>query len=616
MNNLFLGFSLGNDPHTLGIFNAAKIAKRTGLDFKVLPADSTDEEKLRMIKDLNPRFLGMSYRLSPDKAVQELKKFLKLMEVNGLLENTSERQLCFAGLLPTLREVHNLGLDKKYNISLMGSYTNLSETTQKTAKYFGVAEGSIEMDDIIESIRKDNEPERIDILDEIAKEVIKNDVFLMEPPLKKPSDKALEYFPQRMKESSIPVIRSHFGIPDSTIYPTVDGITKIANAGAVDEISIGSSDLSQRYYGDVQKFRELKNDGGVPYKNFKDLIALSFAAKTGNFPALKPYCHVRNINGFIDECLRAGMLKGAHQAIPLFWFNELDGRGDMTLEESIDAHVEGVKYLAQKGIPVEINDPNQWSSRFVHDTLFVVSYALLSSVMYAVGVRDMVIQCQFNKPATTGDYADLGKFLASKRIIEELRPRGNRARVYYEARSGIEHFSTDLNKAKFQLPRSVLLQMLINPSILHLVSYCEADHVATAYDVIESSKILRHAVKAYKMNECDIKKQIRWNVVETRAEFLFKEAMVVLSELVALDGKHDIEVKDYYRILSKPSVLKKAMLYRYMTAPCIPGKRFSNPDILTKVSEYGYLDCYENWEDEKPMPEMKRIEKLKKLYGI
>ncbi len=616
MQNLFLGMTLGYDPHTLGIFNAGKIAKKAGLGFKLVPADTTDEEKLRIIKEENPQFLGLSYRLSPEKAVSELKKFLELLERNNLLGIKDGRKICFAGLMPSLNAVHSIGLDDRYSLSLMGSSANLDDTTRRTAAFFGVTTES-EMETIVEQIHKENEPERIALLDQIAKRVIDRDEYLVEEPLKKPSLKALEYFPQRMAESTIPVIRSHYGVPADSVFPTVEGIKKIAENGAVDEISIGSSDLSQRYYGNPLKFKELKNDGGVPYKDINDLKLLSLAAKTGNFPSLKPYCHVRDITGFIDDCLSVGMLKGAHQAIPLFWFNELDGRGDMNLEDSIDAHIEGVNYLVKKGIPVEMNDPNQWSSRFVHDTLFVVSYALIASIMFNAGSKDIVLQCQFNKPATTGDYADLGKFMAAKRVIEDLRPTGSDANIYYECRSGIEHFSTDLCKAKFQLPRSVLLQMIINPSILHLVSYCEADHVATADDIIESSKILRHAVHLFKENEKDIKSAVKWDVVNARAEFLYNEVMVVLRELAALSvGSKVINTHELYKIISKPDVLKKAMLYKYMTAPGIAGKRFANPDILTKVTEYGYLDCYENWEDLKPMPEAKRIAKLKKQFDL
>ena len=150
-----------------------------------------------------------------------------------------------------------------------------------------------------------------------------------------------------------------------------------AEAGAVDEVSLGSSDLSQRYYGKAEEFEKRKNDGGVPYKDKNELRLLYLATRRGNFPAIKPYAHVSAIESFIDDCVEVGMLKGAHQAIPLFWFNELDGRGETQLEDSIREHIRAVKKLAALGIPVEMNDPNQWSSRWAHDTVIAADYGLM-----------------------------------------------------------------------------------------------------------------------------------------------------------------------------------------------------------------------------------------------
>ena len=116
----------------------------------------------------------------------------------------------------------------------------------------------------------------------------------------------------------------------------------------------------------------------------------------------------------MNNCLQVGMLRGGHQAVPLFWFSELDGRGPMRVDEAIDEHIDAVRYLVQKGIPTEMNDPNQWSSRLAHDTVFVADYALIASVMYAAGSPNMIFQCQFNKPVETGDFADLAKFKAAR----------------------------------------------------------------------------------------------------------------------------------------------------------------------------------------------------------
>jgi hypothetical protein len=64
-------------------------------------------------------------------------------------------------------------------------------------------------------------------------------------------------------------------------------------------------------------------------------VDLFQASRRGNYPGMKPYAHVANLVPFIDTCIRAGMLVGSHQAVPLFWFNELDGRGPAPVRESI-----------------------------------------------------------------------------------------------------------------------------------------------------------------------------------------------------------------------------------------------------------------------------------------
>ena len=66
---------------------------------------------------------------------------------------------------------------------------------------------------------------------------------------------------------------------------------------------------------------------------------------------MKPYAHVTDLVPFVDTCMRAGMLVGSHQAVPLYWFNELDGRGPTPVRESIREHIATVRELARRGIP-------------------------------------------------------------------------------------------------------------------------------------------------------------------------------------------------------------------------------------------------------------------------
>ncbi|SEO26544.1 hypothetical protein SAMN04488134_105183 [Amphibacillus marinus] len=610
MNNLFIGLTLGNDPHTVGIHKAAKLAKLAGIAYMILPPALSDDEKIKTLIDQNPRFIGLSYRLSVEPALSELKKFLERMEEAGLFKDP-ERRVGFSGLFLTLDAISNGGLLEQYPIELIGSDKQIEVKTNQTLNFFQVAQGH-ERDQIVELVRQEANPKKVPLLDELASEVVDQNSYLSEQPLKKPSEDALKHLPNRMKESAIPLIRTHFGIPSDSIDPTVQGIIKLAEQGAVDEVSLGSSDLSQRYFGNEQAFQIYKNDGGVPYKNKAELAALFEASRRGNFPSVKPYAHVYQLKPFVDTCLETGMLVGAHQAVPLFWFSQLDGRGPLSVPDAIQEHIETVEYLASKNIPVEMNDPNQWSSRFIHDALFVVDYALIAAVMYASGVKDMIFQHQFNKPAETGDYADLAKMAAAKVIIEQIRPEGNQANVYLEARAGIEHFSTDLEVAKFQLARTTLLQMIFDPNMFHLVSYCEASHAATADDVIESAKIVRRSAKLFKDHEAKLKKVLTDPIVVERKQFLLNEAMVVLKAIASLSKayREDMDMAEWYQCLADPQALSEAMARRYMTAPGITLPDYENTELLTKIGRYGFIDCYASYDDARPLTEQERLERL------
>ena len=75
MQNLFIGLTLGQDPHTVGIHKAGKIARLAGINYKILPPAMDDDTKIRTILDENPKYVGLSYRLSTDKAIMELENF-------------------------------------------------------------------------------------------------------------------------------------------------------------------------------------------------------------------------------------------------------------------------------------------------------------------------------------------------------------------------------------------------------------------------------------------------------------------------------------------------------------------------------------------------------------
>jgi hypothetical protein len=144
---------------------------------------------------------------------------------------------------------------------------------------------------------------------------------------------------------------------------------------------------------------------------------------------------------------------------------------------------------------------------------------------------------------------------------------------------------------------------MISPSMIHLVSYCEADHAATAEDVIESSMLVRRAVRLFKENEPDLKKYLEYPIVLQRKDHLLEEAHYVLARIAALSSGDD----GLCKTLSNPDALHQALKNQIMTAPGITHPDYLNPSMLTKPNMYGFMDCYAHWEDAAPMREEERL---------
>lgn len=601
--------TLGNDPHTQGLYKASRIAQRAGIAVQLVPPGTAIREIMERIQREDPGYVGLSYRLSPDVGLQELTRLLKRLDETGLLRtaNGEARKLAFAGLPETMRAIEESGRSLPCEVTTMRQDHDLLDRAARVLDFFDVSDARSET--ILQDLRRELSPPTIPELDQLARAVTADDSYLTEPPLPIPSPAAMRFLPRRVCESRMPVLRTHFGIPAASIKPTAEGIATLAQSRVIDEISLGSSDLSQRYFGRPEEFARRKNDGGVPYKTFDDLVALANAAQRGNFPSVKPYAHVVDLVGFIDTCINAGMLTGAHQAIPLYWFNELDSRGPMTVPESIREHLAAVRKLAQLGIPVEMNDPNQWSSRWAHDTLICADYGLITAVMLNAGVRDLVLQMQFNKPRETGDLADLAKMTASLEIANEFLPRGpDRPRIWTQTRTGVGYFDPDPDTARFQLARSTFLQMMISPHIIHVVSTCEADHAATVKDIVESSKLVRRCVRIFKQHEPGLTKYLRDPIVVERRELLLQEARFLLRRIARLGQGGEIirplakrrssravdgsTLRSLVSSLADAGTLAEALRQGYIAAPGIFHPAYpAGRRLTTGPTKNGFIDC-------------------------
>lgn len=587
--------TLAGDPHTQGLFRVARLAVKAGIAADVLPPGHSRASLYQRIHDTDPDWLGFSYRMSPAIAVKEIRRVLGRLAAEGLLRRPdgSERRVAVAGLPEAMRAVASIRADLPCPVWTMSQDSDRMRSCRRVLEFFEVPPA--ESTRILEELRPEFYPPRFAVLDQLAREVAGSDDYRNEPPLPVPSECARQSYVARIAEMDMPLFRTHFGIPAPTIAPTVAGIAALAEARVLDEISLGSSDLSQRYFGHPDMFVGRKNDGGVPYSTFEHLVELFQASRRGNFPGMKPYAHVANLVPFIDDCLRAGMLRGAHQAVPLFWFNELDGRGPLRLYDSLREHQAAVKELARRGIPVEMNDPNHFSSRWAHDALIVVDYALITAVMLANGVHDLVLQLQFNKPRETSDHGDLAKMLAALDLVTEMTaPTG--ARVWRETRTGIDSFDPDLDAARHQLARSTFLQLLVQPHALHLVSYCEALHVAGIADVIDSSCLVRRCVRLFRQHAEELLGLRAHPLVVERRAHLVSEARITLRHIAMLDGaappENDADLATLVPRLADPDVLFRAFDTGVLAAPGIfhPGYPAAR-NIVTAPMAHGFIEC-------------------------
>ena len=180
-------------------------------------------------------------------------------------------------------------------------------------------------------------------------------------------------------------------------------------------------------------------------------------------------------------------------AIPLFWFNQMDGRGPWDLEGSIREHQAVMAWYGERHIPVELNEPHHWGMRDAPDVIFVVSAFLSAYNARAFGVKDYIAQLMFNSPPGTSDAMDLAKMLACLKLIEPLA--GPDFRIWKQTRTGLAQLPVGCKCSPRSPGNQHLLANGLKPHIIHVVGHTEAHHAATAEDVIEACGIARKAIE-------------------------------------------------------------------------------------------------------------------------
>ena len=320
-----------------------------------------------------------------------------------------------------------------------------------------------------------------------------------------------------------PLIRHHFGLP--SLEETRQGVAAIAEAQALDVISLGiDQDAQENFFHPDRQDPRRKGAGGVPVRSADDYRGLYAASQRGNYPLLRSYSGTDDFIRLAEMYLDT--IHIAWCAIPLFWFNQMDGRGPWNLEGSIGEHQRVMAWYGERGIPVELNEAHHWGMRDAPDVVFVVAAYLSAHNARAFGVHDYIAPLMFNSPPGLSDAMDLAKMLAVRKLVSRLA--GPDFHIWWQTRTGLLSYPLDPVAARAHLAASVYLQMALRPQIVHVVGYSEADHAATASEVIEACQIARRAIQNALAGQPDMTADPR---VKARCAELVQEAQVTLTAI-------------------------------------------------------------------------------------
>jgi len=166
---------------------------------------------------------------------------------------------------------------------------------------------------------------------------------------------------------------------------------------------------------------------------------------------------------------------------------------------------------------------------------------------------------------------DLAKMLAKKQIIESLH--NDNFVSLQQTRTGLYSLPADFDEGKGQLASSTILQMQLNPDIVHVVAYCESDHAAKPGDIIECSKIVSKAIENYLYGCPDMKLDKK---VIKRKDQLISDTKLILEKIKQLDINNE-----YADPLIAPEIISKAIKIGILDAPHLQGVKAACGKIRT-----------------------------------
>ncbi|PKO23671.1 MAG: methionine synthase [Chloroflexi bacterium HGW-Chloroflexi-1] len=521
--------ALGECVHVAGVVNFLRLAEQAGWRTVFLGPAVPVEEMLRAARAQGAALVGVSYRLTPETGERLLAEFAEAAD-----------------------ELHAAGVRFAF-----GGTPPVAERARAFPGFFdAVFDGAETPDDVLAYLRG------------------------------APRTATAADYPQTLVDriagkAPYPLLRHHFGLP--TLKATRHGIERIAAARVLDVISLGiDQDAQENFYHPERQDPRRTGAGGVPVRNADDYRALYAASRRGNFPLMRTYSGADDLIRLAE--MYVATLHIAWAAVPLFWFNAMDGRGPHDLESSIREHQQLIAWYGARGIPVELNEPHHWGMRDAPDVIYVVAAYLAAYNARAFGVRDYIAQMMFNSPPGLSDAMDLAKMLAILTLIIGGEVGAGNAgqddtfRIWRQTRVGLLSYPLDPEAARGHLAAATYLQMTLKPHIVHVVGHTEADHAATADDVIAACKVARRAIENALRGAPDMAFDPR---VQARQAELIAEAQVTLEAMRGLAGPGVADP------LTDPRTLARAVTSGLLDAPHLKANRFARGQISTRIDERG-----------------------------
>jgi hypothetical protein len=539
---IIIGASLGNCVHVAGAVHFLSLAEDEGYKALFLgPAVSVDTV-LKSIEENKPVMVTLGYRLTPENGKTIIRELIKK---SASLTHTP--------------------------IWIFGGTAPVAEKIREFEFFDVIFDGTDDLDDSITFLRTGKMPD-------------KNSAELYAGDLKG----------RLAQKTPYPLLRHHFGLP--SYEETLEGVKEIAESRVLDIISLGIDQNTQQYFFRPEARKpEMDGAGGVPVHDADGFSRLKEASLCGNYPLMRCY------SGTADVLQLAQVLSetiaNAWCAVPLCWYNELDGRGDRPIKTSMEEAQQLIAYHGKKGIPVELNEPHHWGLRDAHDTMSVAASYISAYNAKKFGVRDYISQYMFNVPNSLSFSMDLAKVLAQIELTQSLADAD--FRVYRQTRAGLPFLSGDEAVAKGQLAATTALQMNVKPHIIHVVGYSEALHAATPQVITESCKIVRGVVRSTLSGNAEALHDPR---IKTRRDELISQANYLL----------DFIRQEYSNISEDPladaAVLSDCIKRGILDAPhIVKGGEFKGT-LQTRVRD-GKCVAWD-MESQRSMDETTRLKKL------